>query len=185
VIFSCLGVTFGALDVATVAFANERGTAWLSGVLVSLAALGSLIGGLGFGARASGRDLPKLLFWVSLASTVVALALPLISSPVVLGLAIFFAGVTIAPSLICGYTIIENLVSPARLTESITWATAGIGVGVAIASSVSGAVIDASSSSAGYWICVSGTALATLASAVTLPALERRWRARSLPAANF
>ena len=179
VIFACLGITFGALDVATVAFANERGTAWLSGVLVSLAALGSLIGGLGFGARAAGRDLPRLLLWVSVASTVVALALPLLSSPILLAVALFLAGVTIAPSLICGYTIIENIVAPVRLTESITWATAGIGIGVAVASSVAGAVIDSASSSAGYWICVAGSALATLACAVTLPALERRWRNRS------
>lgn len=177
-VFACLGITFGGLDVSTVAFATEQGQAWLAGVLIAVISAGSLLGGLTFGARVGGRDLPRVLLMLCAAGIVVSLALPLVHSTVVLAIAGFAAGLVVAPSLICGYTIIENLVPTSRLTESITWATAGIGVGVAVAASIAGHVIDLYGASAGFWISVVGMALAASSCALTLPRLERAWRER-------
>jgi ribose transport system permease protein len=60
-IFASLGIVFGALEVATVAFATERGIAVTSGVLLAVFSAGSMIGGLTFGTRVGGRNLPRQL----------------------------------------------------------------------------------------------------------------------------
>ena len=181
-IFACLGIVFGALEVSTVAFATERGIAVASGALLAVFSAGSMIGGLAFGTRVGGRDLPRQLLVVLGLGVVVVAPLAFIDSSLLLGAAGFVAGLVIAPSLICGFTIVENLVPSSRLTESITWVSAGIGLGVAIAASISGVVIDAHGGSAGYLVCIGGALLAAAAGAVTLVPLERAWRAR--PAAT-
>jgi len=51
-------------------------------------------------------------------------------------------GVTVAPTLINGNSLIGRLVTRDRLTEGLSWMGTGIGIGVAIGSSTSGVAID-------------------------------------------
>ena len=176
-IFGCLGILFGSLEVGAVAFSTERGIAWASGVLLAVLSLGSMLGGLVFGTRVHGRNLPRQLLILLMVGTVVTLPVPFIHSPVLLGAVGFVQGLVTAPSLICGFTIVENLVPASRLTESITWTTAGIGIGMAVAASIAGIAIDAHGGSAAFVVCLAGIGLAAVASALTLPTLERAWHA--------
>ncbi|MEI6374606.1 MAG: hypothetical protein WCP26_12565, partial [Actinomycetes bacterium] len=177
-IFLCLGICFGALEVGVVAFSTEAGIPWASGVLLALFSVGSAFGGIVFGPRVAGRDLPRQLLLVLAISILAVIPITLVRTPAQLAVVALIGGVIIAPSLICGFTIVENLVPSSRLTESITWVSAGIGVGFAVAAGVCGVLIDAHGATAGLAVSVVGVALAALASLSTFPALERLWRAR-------
>ena len=55
---------------------------------------------------------------------------------------IFLCGMTIAPSLIAGYSLLEATARPGRATEAMSWLSTGISVGVACGSTAVGFVLD-------------------------------------------
>jgi predicted MFS family arabinose efflux permease len=69
---------------------------------------------------------------------------------VTLTLAIYFCGLTIAPTLITGFSLVQAQARPGRGTEALTWLSTGIGVGVAAGSSTVGFIIDAHGARWGY-----------------------------------
>lgn len=77
-----------------------------------------------------------------------------------LSLALFLAGGAISPTFIVAFGLIERLVPGGKLTEGITWAMTGIGLGMAIGSIGSGYVIDAFGAQNGFWISVGAGLLA-------------------------
>jgi MFS family permease len=115
-------------------------------------------------------------------STVALTPLPFLNSIAAVAILGFVVGIATAPALICGFTIVENLVPAARLTESITWTLAGIGIGVAVSASLCGAAIDTWGAWSAFAIGVGGAALAAVASALTLPRLSRAWHEQGLDA---
>ncbi|HKU94505.1 MAG TPA: hypothetical protein VJR58_04470, partial [Vineibacter sp.] len=56
--------------------------------------------------------------------------------------------------------LVERLVPASQLTEGMTWGMTGVGIGLAIGSSVSGWVIDAHGASHGFWVSVASGAAA-------------------------
>ena len=56
----------------------------------------------------------------------------------------------IAPTLITGYSLIDQLAPPQRRTECMTWLSSAIGVGLAIGAPAAGRLIDLSGARAGY-----------------------------------
>ena len=60
--------------------------------------------------------------------------------------------------------LIERIVPSSQLTEGITYAMTGVGIGFAIGSSLAGWTVDAYGASNGFWVAVAGglTALATM-----------------------
>lgn len=174
-IFACLGILFGALEVGAVAFTTERDIAWASGVLLALVSAGSMVGGLLFGTRMEGRNLPRLLVILVGIGAAATIPLPFVSSFVPLAIIGLVLGLITAPSLICGLTIVEDLVPSTRLTESITWAFSGIGLGFAAASTSAGVLIDARGSSGAFIVALVGMVLAFIACLATQPRLLRAW----------
>ena len=59
-------------------------------------------------------------------------------------------GLTIAPTLIAGFSLLEAQAKPGRRTEAMSWLSSGIGVGLAAGSSVVGFILDAHGPRAGY-----------------------------------
>ncbi len=55
---------------------------------------------------------------------------------------VLIAGLTIAPTLIAGYALIERQTRGARQTEAMTWLSSAISVGVAVGSAICGRIID-------------------------------------------
>ena len=45
---------------------------------------------------------------------------------------IYLCGMTIAPTLIAGYSLLESTALPGRATEAMSWLSTGISVGVAL-----------------------------------------------------
>ena len=72
----------------------------------------------------------------------VSAPLAVMGSPWLLGVAAFVAGFAVAPVLICGMSLIEHIVPGTRLTESMTWASGGLSVGLAGGLLLSGWIVD-------------------------------------------
>lgn len=170
-----LGVLFGGVEVATVAFAEELGAKAAAGPLLGVFALGSLLSGVATGAitwRARNT--------VRFRTGMLALALALVPLPFVDGFAamtgvLFLAGFAISPTLIASVALIEETVPASRLTEGIATMTTGMYAGLAPGAAVVGAVVDRQGASASYWVTVVAAMLGALVAfgATLLPSARR------------
>lgn len=172
IVFVAMGSIFGATDVATVAFAEESGAKGMAGVILAIFALGSLISGLLYGTRVWKRPL-----YLRFATGMVALAVGvcfffLVQSLAVLAAVMFVTGFAIAPTLINGNGLVQDLVPRERLTEGLTWVGTSLGVGVSIGSSVAGAQIDVNGSHAGFLVVVVSAGAAVVATLAALRTLR-------------
>lgn len=145
-----LGAMFASIDLSTVDFAQLEGFKPVAGFILGTYALGSAIGGLWYGSRIWRVPLERR-FVITLALTVAGVctfwAQP---SLVTLDLSMLAAGLTISPTLIAGYALIERQAPEPRRTEAMTWLSSAISVGVAIGSAVSGHFADAYGPRPGY-----------------------------------
>ncbi|MBX9245446.1 MFS transporter [Actinotalea ferrariae] len=173
VVFVCIGAIFGATDVATVAFAEEEGNKGAAGLILAVFAAGSMISGLGYGARHWVSPL-----WRRFTIGTVALALGvglffLVTSLAVLAAVMFVVGFAIAPTLVNGNGLVQQLVPRAQLTEGLTWVGTSLGVGVSFGSSIAGAQIDRAGSHGGFLVVVVSGALAVAAVLLSIGTLRR------------
>ena len=137
-----IGCVFGSIDVSVVAAATQWGMREASGLVLAVFSLASGLAGFYYGAR-RWRSPVVSRFLVGVAALCAA-CVALLGAHSVLLLCIggVLVGVTVAPTLINGNTLIGSLVTRDRLTEGLSWMGTGIGIGVAIGSSASGQVID-------------------------------------------
>ncbi|MFF8594867.1 MFS transporter [Streptomyces sp. NPDC015220] len=155
--FVATGSIFGAVDVVTVAFADERGHKGAASVVLALYAAGSCTAGVLFGLlRPSGAPARRWLLGIC-AMSVSMIPLLLVGNLPFLAVALFVAGLSVAPTMITTMALVEEHVPRAHLTEGMTWVSTGLAVGVALGSSVAGWVIDAAGARSGYGVpAVSG-----------------------------
>ena len=163
-----LGSLFGAAEVTTVAFAEEHGVPGLTGVLLALWALGSLLAGVITGAIHWTKG-PSTRLKVGTAALAASMApLGLIDAVWLMGAALFVAGFAIAPSLIATMSLVEQSVPSARLTEGMAFIHTGLAAGLAPGAALSGVVVDAAGASPAYLVSAGAGVIAALA-AQTLP----------------
>jgi len=162
-VYLLLGAMFVSVDLSTVAFAQQFGHKPLAGFILGAYAFGSATGGLWYGSRQWRAPLARR-FALTLTLTVVGVA-TFWAQPnlITLTCGIYLCGLTIAPTLIAGYGLVEAQARPGRRTEAMSWLSSGIAVGLAAGSSVVGFVIDAHGARFGYGFA----ALCGIASAVT------------------
>ncbi len=149
-VFVSVGVIFGGLDVVTIAFAEERGVRSFAGVLLGIAACGSLLSGLAYGARTFASPLWKRFVVGALVLAAGVSVFLAIDTVPVLAVVMFVVGLAISPTIITGNALVQSMVPPARLTEGLAWASTSIGVGFAGGMSLAGEVIERAGASAGY-----------------------------------
>lgn len=173
VVFVAMGAIFGATDVATVAFAEEQGRKAAAGAILAVFAAGSLVSGLGYGARhwLSPLWLRFVLGMLGLAAGV-SLFLVVRSLPA-LAAVMFVTGFAIAPTLINGNGLVQQFVARDRLTEGLTWVGTSLGVGVAAGSSVAGVAIDRQGSHGGFLVVTGAAAFAAVATLAGFRTLRR------------
>ena len=87
-------------------------------------------------------------------------------SLVTLGIAAVVCGLAISPTLIVCFALVEELAPTAQLTESLTWLTTGIALGVSFSAALSGWLIDEAGARPAYLVAV---ACGLLTFAVALP----------------
>ncbi|MPR00512.1 MFS transporter [Modestobacter sp. I12A-02628] len=155
-----VGTVFGAMDVVVVGFAEEAGSPTTAGAALAVYAGGSLVAGLVYGvARLPGSLLTRFV-GAAVLFAVAAQALLLVSSLSLLIPVAFLAGLTIAPVLVAGISLVESRTSRASLNEAIAWATVGVTLGLTLGSAVAGLAVDAWGAETAFAVPAAGAALA-------------------------
>lgn len=168
-----IGAVFGSIDITIVAAATALDARAASGLVLAVFSLASGIAGFYYGARHWSSPLPtRFLVGVValLASTVGLLVANTILTLAAVGVAV---GVTVAPTLINGNTLINRLAPAERLTESLAWMGTGIGIGAALGSSLAGKAIDTAGYHAGFVVVVVSAGLAAVIAAASYGTLRR------------
>lgn len=171
-----IGCVFGSIDVSVVAATSEWNVRAASGIVLAVFSGASGVAGLLYGARHWHSPLPGRFVTGVVALFAATLGLFLASTVIVLSAVGILVGVTVAPTLINGNTLIGRLVLRERLTEGLAWMGTGIGIGVAVGSSVAGAVIDGYGYHLGFVTVAGFAALAALIAVVSLGGLRRAER---------
>lgn len=174
-----IGCIFGAIDVSIVAAATGWGVRGASGAVLAVFSAASGIAGFVYGARAWTSSLPTRFVVGVVLMFACAAALTLTSSILLLGVIGVLVGLTIAPTLINGNSLVGRLVPASRLTEGLSWMGTGIGIGASIGSSVSGQVIDLQGYHGGFVAVAAFAAVAALIAVVSLPSLRRALAGRT------
>jgi MFS family permease len=145
-----LGAMFATIDLSTVAFAAEHGHISVAGLVLGTYAFGSAVGGLWYGTRHWRAPLERR-FAMTLGCTVAGVAtFWLMPGLMALSAVIIVAGLSISPTLIAGYGLIERQAPPERQTEGMTWLSSAISVGAAAGSPLAGHLIDTYGARWGY-----------------------------------
>ncbi|MGK9166409.1 MFS transporter [Inquilinus limosus] len=165
-----IGAIFGTAEVTAVAFAEAHGHTAAASLVLAAYAVGSLIVGLVFGAMKPRVSLSAQFVLAIGLAALTTLPLLVVDSIPALALVLFLAGAAVSPTVITAMGLIERLVPPSQLTEGITWAMTGVGIGMAVGSSISGRVIDEFGAASGFWVSVAGGA-----TALTIALLGQRW----------
>lgn len=176
-----IGAMFGGIDVTVVAATTSWDQRPAAGVVLGAFSLASAAAGLLYGARAWGSAL-----WLRFVVIVVAMfgaAAALIASDSVITLALFgmLFGITVAPTLINGNSLIGRLVPETQLTEGLAWMGTGIGIGAAVGSGLCGSTIDLVGYRESFMVVAGFGLVALILAFASLPAL-RAFSARTKPA---
>ncbi|MFD3538856.1 MFS transporter [Streptomyces sp. NPDC058662] len=171
--YAGMGFQFGAVDVTMIAFAEERGTPGLAGVLISLIAVGSLIAGVTYGAVNWRLPQARLLSVTTFLLTVGAVPLVFADSAPVMALCAVVAGIAISPALIGGSTLLESLAPKGSLSEAFSWLTSAGALGIASGTAAGGQLADAGDFTHAAWAGVAGGAFALALSLAGQRALRK------------
>jgi MFS family permease len=140
---AALGMSFGAVGVIVPAYVGQHGGSdGLSGVLLGVWGVGSAIGGFWFGTRRPAMPLPRQFAWLLGGVSLSYLILTVMPSPLYLGAALVLGGVTIAPALTVGNTLVGRLAPAAMLNEAYTWTVTVSVAGSAAGGAAAGVIVD-------------------------------------------
>lgn len=161
-----IGVAFGATEVAVTAYALEEGTRALAGPLLAVWAMGSVLGGITYGARHWGHPVTAQYPYL-VAALAAALALPLLALGTwSLGALLLLGGTTIAPFAACNSALLARVAPAAATTATFAWSASAIVGGIAAGTAGTGWVVELSGPRAGF-VLAAGAGLVALAVALT------------------
>jgi len=172
IVFATQGALFASVDASTVAFADELGHKRWAGVVLAIFALGSLVGGLIYGARVWTGSLASRLLWGVSAAGIGAALFHLAPNLVVLAALMFATGLVIAPTMAVGDGVVHALVPRSRVTEGMAWTRVGLDMGVAGGAWLAGLLIDRG----GAHGAADGFAVTTVAGVAGLAIMLAAWR---------
>ncbi len=162
-----MGALLGGAEVATVALSDELGATSLSGLMLAIWAVGSLVSGIITGALHLRAANATRFRWGMLALGLLMLPLPFVHGFPTLAVFLFLSGFAISPTLIAAFAWIEEIVPATRLTEGITLFTTGLAAGLAPGAALVGLVVDAAGASPSYWVTAVAGLLGAAAAFVT------------------
>ena len=171
------GVAFGVLEVAMPAFAVEEGhAASLSGILLSSMALGSLLGGLWYGARRWTGPIVARFIGFEVLFTLGLLPLLLADSIGAMAVLMGLAGLALAPSAAAGYLVVDHIAPPGTVTEATTWVMTANVAGGALGAAIGGLVVQEMSVRAALVVACAGPALGTVVAVLRRRSLDQPGR---------
>jgi len=136
------GMALGICEIALPAFADAEGSRELAGVLLAVWSLGSVAGGLVYGALPSRPPLDKV--HLAVAALLPLSLLPLAAAPsiAVMGLLVIPAGLFIAPLLATRNELVGHVAPPSSRTEAYTWPVTAFVGGISIGSALAGLLVE-------------------------------------------
>ncbi|HEY1594939.1 MAG TPA: MFS transporter [Thermoleophilaceae bacterium] len=137
-----VGFAFGALEVTLPAFADAQGHRQLAGVLLAILSIGSMAGGIFYGARPRRFPLLTVHLLCAVSLPVVIALLATAGSAAQMGLLLLLAGLPIAPLIATRNELAGLVALPGSETEAFTWPLTALVSGVAIGAAVAGALAD-------------------------------------------
>ncbi|WP_169949402.1 MFS transporter [Microbispora sp. H11081] len=162
-VFLAMGAVFGSIDIITVAFADERGSKAAAGFLLASIAAGSMVSGLWFGSRQWKISLrSRFVRGLSLFAVMFTPVL-LMDDIRAMAPALFLAGLSISPTLITGFSLVERMVPAEQLTEGMAWISTALGLGVAAGAWAGGRLTDLFGASNAYGFSYACALLAVVA----------------------
>jgi MFS family permease len=169
-----LAAAFGTVEVTVVAEAEQLGSRTLAGPLLALWAVGSMAGGLVFGARASDRG-PEQRVVGLLALVVAGIALLSVAAGLVqLGAGMVLAGLGIAPAIACLFLLVDRLAPAGTVTEAFTWVTTAFASGVAAGNALGGSLVQRVGTDRAFLAAAAGIAAGTVLARLRRTALTGR-----------
>jgi len=162
-----MGAVFGSAEVVMVAFCGQHSQRASSGWVVACFAGGSMVAGLGYGARHWRTPLLRRFVGCAVLFGVLPLLYLLAGSVVELAFCTFLVGLGIAPTLIGGFGLVDAIVPASSLTEGLTWIGTGLSVGYGAGAALVGGIADRHGAHLAFGVPVCA-ALLTAACAVTL-----------------
>ena len=174
VTYAAVGTVFGAMDVVVVGFADEEGAPALAGLALAVYAFGSLLAGLLYGVARLRGSLSARFLVTAVAFGLAAQVLWGVGSLAVLVVAGFVAGTAIAPVLVSGTSLVESRVPRTALTESLSWTTTGLTLGVTAGSALAGAAVDAWGAQSAFAVPAGAAAVSALVALAGAPLLRSR-----------
>lgn len=138
-----IGFCFGAVEISLPAFAEQFGAREWAGVLLSVWALASAIGGLTYGARSFRLPLDRI--YLRLAALLPLGFLPALAAPSIAAMALLIlpAGLLIAPLGAAGNQLVGQVAPRGAITEAYAWPVTAMIAGFAVGTSVGGALVEA------------------------------------------
>jgi MFS family permease len=182
VVAAGVGAVLGTFQISLVAFADELGQKPMTGVLIAALAVGSMISGIGWGCVHWRLPLRHRLAGVLVLLTVLSAPLMLVHDVWLMVPFVVLAGIAVSPSLISAFTLAEQLVPRAAVTEAFTWIGTALALGVAVGASVSGKIVDLSGANAALSVATVAAAIAAGVVAMTQRALHVPAEHASAPA---
>jgi predicted MFS family arabinose efflux permease len=155
-----VGTGLGGIEMAAVGFAQLHADAVDAGPLLATIALGCATGGVLYGSvrwrrtvRTQLAILCATLTCALLGGFAAASTLPL------LVVAMFLAGLVVAPALVAGYTVADRIADPAARSAARTLVTTVNNLGTAAGTAVAGVILDRAGLGAALLACAAGTAV--------------------------
>jgi MFS family permease len=144
-VFALCGLAVGAVEVFVPAALQSMGHRGLTGLLLGLWGVGSVVGGVLAARAGAAADPPRRLALLLVAWGAAHAALGAAGSPIAVAVGLLVAGASIAPTFVCANGMLDGLAPRGTLTESFTWTAAGMIAGAAAGSVLAGVLVDATS----------------------------------------
>lgn len=168
--FAFFVTSFSSVSLGIVAFADDHGNRLIAGVLETVWAVGSLVGGLVVGAL-PGRQRSYVWRRALLVSAGMLLCVFATGSTVALGIALMLSGLVLAPTVGALYERLGTMTPDSVRTEVFGWMGSGAMVGGAIGSAAGGYVVE--TFGVRYvWALAAGLALLATLSLLQIPPHE-------------
>jgi predicted MFS family arabinose efflux permease len=171
--YIAIGAVFGAVDVVVVGFTDAEGAPAFAGLALAVYAGGSLVAGLAYGVVRLPGTLASRFLATAVLFGAAAQLLWGVGSLVLLVAAGFLAGLTIAPVLVSGTSLVESRVPRSALTEALSWTTTGLTLGVTAGSALAGSAVDHWGARAAFAVPALAAALAAVIALGGAPLLRR------------
>lgn len=165
-----VGAGFGAIEVALPAFVEEAGRRpGLAGVLLAVWSVGSIVGGLAYGAAAlptpHRRQLPRLAALLGVGTVLPLVVADLVPAGLALmGLALLGYGLAIAPFFTCNSVLLGAAAPPGTVTEAFAWNSSMIFGGAALGTAAAGLLVERAGVPAAFAVAAAAGLVALLAS---------------------